>query len=236
MVTENQATNCGGYATRRVGAFPATKARFIFKCYFVIRYVTTESLVIMSNAAYLCKIVGITIKNNFIFANVEHYQILDHMDHTPCKISWRLFGHLQSTELCISITLPAFSFNHGVLSFLIEFYDTGPYITPAWQARNNFAQYLRILTLFSSTRVLQHSHACFLTLGHGCGFRSIRKIVILTEYSGNPGKTSICMVGLKMLTCQGGYKFQGVKLLSNCSTVSRTLFLYIYVKYLPLQA
>ena len=70
MVTENQATKCGGYATRRVGAFPATKARLIFKCYFVISYVTTESLVVMSNAAYLRKTVSITIKNNFIFTNV----------------------------------------------------------------------------------------------------------------------------------------------------------------------
>ena len=67
--------------------FAATKARLIFKCYFVISYVTTESLVIMSNAAYLRKTVGITIKNNFIFTNVEHYQTLDYVDHTPCEIS-----------------------------------------------------------------------------------------------------------------------------------------------------
>ena len=77
MITKKHGAECGGYATKRVGVFAATKARLIFKCYFVISYVTTESLVIMSDAAYLRKIVSITIKNNFLFNKVQHYQTLN---------------------------------------------------------------------------------------------------------------------------------------------------------------
>ena len=76
MVTEKQGANGGGYATRRVDALAATKARLIFKCYSVISYVTTESLVIVSNA-YLRKNVTITI-NTFFLQHIQDYQTLNH--------------------------------------------------------------------------------------------------------------------------------------------------------------